>query len=165
MLQQIDSAAYYLEQRAMLDTLNFDYVWRCGCFFLHERKYDRAKYYLEMLVNNDSLSPVDLGMALNDLSICYSYMGLTELGLTTMCKSLQLRTELAKDEPEKYNVSVALASCNYAAQNAIYSIGNKEIAYKCFWEGMDLYKKLLSYSHFFSVSLANAEENYAQLLA
>lgn len=165
MLQQIDSAAYYLEQRAMLDTLNFDYVWRCGSFFLHERKYDRAKYYLEMLVNNDSLSPVDMGMALNDLSICYSYMGLTELGLTTMCKSLQLRKELAKDEPEKYNVSVALASCNYAAQNAIYSIGNKEIAYKCFWEGMDLYKKLLSYSHFFSVSLANAEENYAQLLA
>ena len=163
LLQQNDSAAYYLEKRAMLDTLSFDYVWTCGSYFLHERKYEKARYYLEMLVRNETLSPVDMGMGLNDLSICYSYMGLHSLGRETIKKSLVLREKLAKEEPEKYNVSVALAASNYAAQNAIFG-GDKDIARKYFSVGMNLYKQLLKYSEFFSVNLANVEENYGQML-
>ena len=75
-----------------------------------------------------------------------------------------MREQLAKEEPEKYNVSVALASSNYAAQNALYIGGNKDVAYKYFRIGMGLYKKLMGYTHFFSVNLANAEENFSQLL-
>lgn len=163
LLQQNDSAAYYLEKRAMLDTLSFDYVWTCGSYFLNERKYDKAKYYLELLVRNESLSPVDMGMGLNDLSICYSYMGLDSLGIETIRKSLELREKLAKDEPEKYTVSVALASSNYAAQNSLYK-GDKGIARKYFTIGMNLYKQLMTHTEFFAVNLANVEENYAQLL-
>lgn len=164
LLQQNDSAAYYLEKRAMLDTLSFDYVWTCGSYFLNERKYEKAKYYLELLVRNTSLAPVDMGMALNDLSSCYSYMGLDSLGRETIHKSLVLREQLAKEEPEKYNVSVALASSNYAAQNAIYVDGKKDVAYKYFRIGMELYKRLIGFTPFLSVNLANAEENYSQLL-
>lgn len=164
MLQQNDSAAYYLEKRALLDTLSFDYVWQCGSYFLDERKFEKAKYYLELLVRNTSLAPVDMGMALNDLSLCYSYMGLDSLGRETIHKSLVLREQLAKEEPEKYNVSVALASSNYAAQNALSIGGNKDVAYKYFLIGMGIYKKLMGYTHFFSVNLANAEENYSELL-
>lgn len=163
LLQQNDSAAYYLEKRAMLDTLSFDYVWTCGSYFLNERKYEKARYYLELLVRNETLSPVDMGMGLNDLSICYSYMGLNSLGRETIKKSLELREKLAKEEPEKYNVSVALAASNYAAQNAIFG-GNKDIARKYFSIGMNQYKQLLKYSEYFSVNLANVEENYGQLL-
>ena len=164
MLHQSDSAAYYLEKRAQLDTMSFDYVWQCGRYFLHERKYEKARYYLELLARNTSLVPVDMGVVLNDLSVCYSYMGLHSLGRETMYKSLCLREQLAKEEPEKYNVSVALASCNYAAQNCLYIDGNKDIAYKYFQIGMKLYKKLINYTHFFSVNLANVEENYSELL-
>lgn len=164
MLQQNDSAAYYLEKRALLDTLSFDYVWQCGTYFLNERKYEKARYYLELLVRNTSLAPVDRGIALNDLSLCYSYMGLVSLGRETMYKSLVLREQLAKEEPEKYKVSVALASSNYAAQNALYDDGDKDLAYKYFRIGMELNRELMGYTHFFSVNLANVEENYSQLL-
>lgn len=163
LLQQNDSAAYYLEKRAMLDTLSFDYVWTCGSYFLNERKYEKARYYLEMLVRNETLSSVDMGMGLNDLSICYSYMGLHSLGRETIKKSLELREKLAKEEPEKYKVSVALAASNYAAQNAMFD-ENKDVARKYFSVGMNLYKQLLKYSEFFSVNLANVEENYGLLL-
>ena len=164
MLQQNDSTAYYLEKRALLDTLSFDYVWQCGSYFLNERKYEKARHYLELLVRNTSLAPVDMGMALNDLSICYSYMGLDSLGRETIYKSLALREQLAKEEPEKYKVSVALASSNYAAQNALYEGGDRDAAYKYFRIGMGLYKELIGFTHFFSVNLANVEENYSQLL-
>lgn len=163
LLHQNDSAAYYLEKRAMLDTLSFDYVWTCGNYFLNVGKYEKAKYYLELLARNESLSLVDMGMGLNDLSICYSYMGLYTLGLETMRKSLEIREKLAQDEPEKYTISLALASSNYAGQNVLY-VGDKELARKYFQKGMNLYKQLLKYTEFFSVNLANVEENYAQLL-
>lgn len=163
LLQQNDSAAYYLEKRAMLDTLSFDYVWTCGSYYLNERKYEKARYYLELLTRNKTLSPVDMGMGLNDLSLCYSYMGLSSLGRETMKKSLELRMELAKEEPEKYNVSVALAACNYAAMHALFN-GEKAEAKKYFPIGMDLYRKLMKHTQFFSVNLANAEENYGIML-
>ena len=147
----------------MLDTLRFDYVWTCGSYFLNERKYEKARYYLEMLVRNETLSSVDMGMGMNDLSICYSYMGLHSLGRETIKKSLELREKLAKEEPEKYKVSVALAASNYAAQNAMFD-ENKDVAKKYFSVGMNLYKQLLKYSEFFSVNLANVEENYGLLL-
>ena len=163
LLQQNDSAAYYLEKRAMLDTLNFDYVWTCGSYFIIERKFVKAKYYLELLTRNKSLSPVDMGMGLNDLSICYLYMGLQSLGLETMKKSLDLRMQLAKEEPEKYKVSVALAACNFAAMLALFD-GNKMLAKEYFSIGMGLYRQLLAYTKFFSVNLANAEQNYGLML-
>lgn len=164
LLHQNDSAAYYLEKRAMLDTLNFDYVWTCGSYFLNERLYDKARHYLELLVRNESLSPVDMGMGLNDLSICYTYMGLDSLGLDAMRKSLELRVKLANEEPEKYSVSVALAASNIAGQIVLYYGGDNEVALNCFQVGMALYNKLLSYTEFFAVNLANVEENYAQLM-
>lgn len=164
MLHQIDSAGYYLEQRASLDTLNFDYVWRCGSFYLNQRKYDKARYYLECLVRNESLDPVDRGMALNDMAICYTQMGMFSLGRETMYQSLKLREELARSEPEKYSVSVALASSNYAGMHSLFLGGDPATAYDYFKVGMDLYEKLVQYTHFFSVNLANVQENYAQLL-
>lgn len=164
MLQQNDSAGYYLEKRASLDTLNFDYVWRCGTYYLNLRKYDKARHYLEILARNKSLAPVDMGMALNDLSICYTYLGLDSLGRATIYESLAIREELAKSEPEKYTVSVALASSNYAAQHALYQRGDTGTAYKYFKVGMELYEQLICHTHFFAVNLANVEENYAQLL-
>lgn len=163
LLQQNDSAAYYLEKRAMLDTLNFDYVWTCGSYYLIERKFVKAKYYLELLTRNKFLSPVDMGIGLNDLSICYSYMGLFSLGQETMKKSLELRMQLAKEEPEKYSVSVALAACNYAAMLGLYSEDKTQVK-KYFNIGMGLYRKLLAYTKFFAVNLANAEQNYGLML-
>ncbi len=154
-----DSAGYWLELRASKDTLDFDYVWECGSFYLNERKFEKARRYLELLTRSDRLLEVEKGIAYNDLSLCHFYMGDTLLGLTSMKKSLDIRTDLVKADPARHKVSLALASSNYAAQ--VRLIGDDTNAEHYFKLGMQLYDDLKKYSHFFSVSLANVEENYA----
>lgn len=159
---KMDSAAYYIEQRAHLDSLNFDYVWECGSFFLNEGNYVKARPYLEQVGRNPTLPKDYIALSLNDLSLCYTYMGDTELGIKTLKMSYDIRMNLLQEDPAKYKCSAALANSNYGA--TISMSDTTVIADEYFLRAISLYTDLSKCIPLFEVCLANTEENYGYYL-
>lgn len=159
---KLDSAAYYIEQRAHLDSLNFDYVWECGSFFLNEGNFVKARPYLEQVGRNLTLPKDYIALSLNDLSLCYTYMGDLELGKKTLKMSYDIRMNLLQENPAKYKCSAALANSNYGA--TISMSDTTVIADEYFQRAISLYTDLSKYIPLFEVCLANTEEIFGHYL-
>lgn len=145
-----------------MDILNFDYVWECASYFLNEGNYKKARPYYEILCQNHTLNNDFYALALNDLALCYTYMGESSLGIETMKKSYDIRMDLLKENPVKYKCSAALANSNFAG--VAFMVESSLDVEEFYKTAIDLYSELAKELPLFDVCMANSEENYGYYL-
>ena len=124
-----DSAAYYIEQRASLDTLNADWQFDAALYYQDqkqfkqsERYYARAlETYRQLAKDNPQAHEPNLAKTLNNMVTVYKRTQRFDEAETVCKEALEIRTRLAKDNAQTYERDVAttlnnLASVYYAVQ-------------------------------------------------
>lgn len=88
-----DSAAYYLEKVALLDTTNINNVLQTGVFLKSKlSQFDRAMVYYQMALRNSRATNFKPGIAtsLNNMSVIYSERGKFDDAITYVQKALDI---------------------------------------------------------------------------
>ena len=144
-----DSAAYYIQMRAELDTLNWDwqfatafYYQNQNAFVLSEKYYIRSlKMLKELVKSNPQAYESDLAMSYNNLANLYSATQRFSEGEEMHKSVLAIRERLAKANPQAYESDLAGSYNNLAM---LYSDTQR------FSESEEMYKSALKiYSHLY----------------
>ena len=117
-----DSAAYYIQMRAELDTLNWDwqfatafYYQNQNAFVLSEKYYIRSlKMLKELVKSNPQAYESDLAMSYNNLANLYSATQRFSEGEEMHKSVLAIRERLAKANPQAYESDLAMSYNNLA---------------------------------------------------
>lgn len=144
-----DSAAYYIQMRAELDTLNWDwqfatafYYQNQNAFVLSEKYYIRSlKMLKELVKSNPQAYESDLASSYNNLAILYSATQRFSESEEKYKSALAIRERLAKANPQAYESDLAGSYNNLAM---LYSDTQR------FSESEEMYKSALKiYSHLY----------------
>ncbi len=122
MQHQYDSAAYYIEQRARLDTINAEWQCNAGYYFLEQKQYSKAELYMTRFFelccrlseeNPEEYEP-DVALSLNNLAVLYSDTQRYSKSEQMYKESLEIYSRLSEDNPEVYEPDVAMSLHNLA---------------------------------------------------
>ena len=110
-----DSAAFYIEQRANLDTLNADWQFDAGNYFQDQNQFKQTELYLvraleirrELARSNPQAYEPALAQSLNNLANLYGRIRRYEEAEAMINEALAIRKRLAKDNPQAYDPDVA----------------------------------------------------------
>ena len=143
-----DSAAYYIEQRANLDTLNSLWQFNAAHHFQDQNQFKQAeKYYVRALeINrrqakeNPQAYEAELLPPLNNLANVYRYTQQFKESEATYKEALEISRRLAKDNPPTYKPNVAQTLNNLATlYHATRRFDEAEAMYK---EALEIYQLL-----------------------
>ena len=117
-----DSAAYYIETLAELDTTNADwqydaghYYYKQNCFVQSQKFCSRALESRRCLAKeNPQAYESNLAMTLNSCAILYYYIQRLTESETMYSEALEIYRRLAKDNPQAYEPDLAQALNNLA---------------------------------------------------
>ena len=109
-----DSAAYYIEQRALLDTTNVDWLYDAANYFKESGKYDKSLALFLMGHNqSDGYNDADL---LKNAAEMYSRLGYDDKAIPLFEEAIERYKELASDSIRLlfnlYNCYSRLGTCN-----------------------------------------------------
>ena len=126
MQHEYDSAAYYIEQRARIDTLNAGWQFDAGVYLYEQKQYSKAEKYLEsyLKLSRDLIkSDGSYAMALIALADLYKNIQRYSDAEQMYEESLEILRKLAKENPQVYDsyVAVALALAILYADTQRYS--------------------------------------------
>ena len=119
---QYDSAAYYIELRAELDTTNARWQYDAGKYYFDQKLYKKTiPYYEKSLVLYRHLAQTDsqfykpyLALSLNSLANAYSVTNRFAESETLYKESLNILQILAQANPQAYELSLAKTLGNLA---------------------------------------------------
>jgi len=119
---QFDSAAYYIVQRAELDTMNADWQHEAALFLADQNQFKQAElYYNKAYVvlegemdtdNNDFLRRKS--SLLHNMALLYYYTRRFDKSEYMYKQALKIRQRLAKDNPHAYERDMAMTLNNLA---------------------------------------------------
>ena len=143
MQHEYDSAAYYIEQRARIDTLNAEWQSDAGKYLYKQKQYSKAEKYLEssLKLSRDLIkSDGSYAMALIALANLYSDTQRYSDAEQMYEESLEIRRKLSKENPQVYESDVAAALYNLAD---LYSDTQRySEAEQMYEESLEIYRKL-----------------------
>lgn len=121
MQHQNDSAAYYIELRARLDTLNVEWQLNAGDFIVvYFVNYEKAISYYQRALNNSiikkGLMHHDVSTCYNNLGYIYSDQGKYEEALNYYIRSLEIDKELLGDNHQEVATSYSNIGVLYSEQ-------------------------------------------------
>ncbi len=109
-----DSAAYYIEQRALLDTTNVDWLYEAANYFKESGKYDKA-LTLFLIGHNQSDVHNDADLLKNAAEM-YSRLGYDNKAIPLFEEAIERYKDLASDSTillfNLYNCYSRLGTCN-----------------------------------------------------
>ena len=124
-----DSAAYYIELRAELDTTNARWQFDAASYLYDQNQFRKSSTYYERALEtyrrlaklNPQAYESDVAATLNNLAILYSITRRFEEGEAMYKETLEIYRHLAKSNPQAYEPDVAgtldnLAILYYSAQ-------------------------------------------------
>ena len=165
-----DSAAYYIELRAELDTTNADWQFEAGCYFLKQNQFARAEpYYEEALEgyrclarSNPQAYEPDLAMTLNNLAVLYNATQRFSESEAMYKEALEIYRRLARSNPQAYEPDLAMTLNNLAyLYSGTQRFSESETKYK---EALDIRRRLArSNSQAYEPDLAMTLNNLALL--
>jgi hypothetical protein len=105
-----------------------------------------------------------LGLTLTNLSIAHSQLGKSDQALAYAKQALDIRQQLAKDKPERFEPDWAISLSNYA--NRLADVGNTTQALDCAKQALDIRQRLAKYKpERFEPDFATSLGNYANHLS
>ena len=138
MQHQYDSAACYIEKRAMLDTTNVEWQFAVASYNYNQKQYHKSEDYNIKALNlirrsaaqNSEYNESDLARTLNNLaSLYYKMHRISESELMYM-ESLDIYRKLATQNPQIYEPEVANTLNNLASlYSKMYRISESELMY------------------------------------
>ena len=150
----IDSATFYIELRAELDTTNVQWQFDAGLYIQEQASYSKhfgaKKYYLRIL-NMFESNKTDVSFGYNlimnstvklNLGILYNQEGKNDEALESLFESLEERRKYAKQSPNP-NDEGHVAWVLVTIANKEISSGNLEDAKKHLDEVAEIYQRLL----------------------
>ncbi|MBR5603948.1 MAG: tetratricopeptide repeat protein, partial [Bacteroidales bacterium] len=165
MQHEYDSAAYYIEQRARIDTLNAEWQFGAGVYLYEQKQYSKAEKYLEsyLKLSRDLIkSDGSYAVALIVLADLYQNIQRYSDAEQMYEESLEICRKLAKDNPQVYEsyVSVAL---NALAELYIVTQRYSE-AEQMYEESLEILRKLAKDNpQVYESYVANALNAFANL--
>ena len=121
MQHEYDSAAYYIEQRARIDTLNVEWQSDAGMYLFEQKKYNIAETYMQRslklsrdLMKSDYSFVTYVEVSLHNLALLYKDTQRYSESERMYVESLEICRKLAKDNPQVYEPDVAAALYNLA---------------------------------------------------
>ena len=139
---QHDSASYYIELRAVLDTTNAEWQFDAARYFQKQNQFRKSRIYYEraleicrrLSLSNPQAYDPDVAMTLNNLAILYSDTQRLSESELMYKEALEIRRRLAQSNPQAYDPDVAQTLNNLAH---LYQ------KTKCFSESELMYKEAL----------------------
>ena len=164
---QHDSAAYYIELRAELDTANTEWQFDAANYLLRQNQSDKAETYLLRLlcdISRQSDDIIFLGMkasVLNNIGILYEQI--RQAGKSEACylQALQIRNQLALLDTV-YAPVVAQSQGNLAQYYA--TEGRTVEAHQMFTKAIAALQGIAEQQPQYSSTLASIKSNFALLL-
>ncbi len=165
MQHEYDSAAYYIEQRARIDTLNVEWQFDAGVYFYQQRKYNIAETYMQRslrlsrdLIKSDDSFVTYVAVSLHNLALLYKDTQRYYEAEQMHKESLEMYREFMKDNPQVYEQDVAM-SINALAGLYIDTQRYSE-AEHMLKESYEIYRKLSKensqvYEHDVAIALYN----------
>ena len=143
MQHEYDSAAYYIEQRARIDTLNAEWQFGAGVYLYEQKQYSKAEKYLEsyLKLSRDLIkSDGSYAVALIVLADLYQNIQRYSDAEQMYEESLEICRKLAKDNPQVYEsyVSVVL----YALAELYLVTQRYSDAEQMYEESLEILRKL-----------------------
>ena len=122
MQHEYDSAAYYIEQRARIDTLNVEWQLDAGEYLYEQKQYSKAEKYLESslklsrdLIKSDGSYVNYVAQSLHNLALLYADTQRYSESERMFEESLEILRKLAKENPQVYEADVAMTLNNLAS--------------------------------------------------
>ena len=147
MQHEYDSAAYYIEQRARIDTLNVEWQLDAAEYLYEQKQYSKAERYLESslklsrdLIKSDYSFVTYVAQSLNNLANLYSDTQRYSDAEQMYEESLEIYRKLSKDNPQVYESDVAMALNNLA--NLYKNIQRYSDAEQMYEESLEIRRKL-----------------------
>ncbi len=145
---QHDSATYYIELRAELDTTNADWQFEAGYYLFKQKQYHKVEhYYLRVLnsyrrlsqANSHAYEP-DVATTLNNLASLYSALHRFTESESMFKESLGIYRRLSQTNPQAYEPDVAMTLNNLAnLYSDLHRFSESESMYK---EALEIYRRL-----------------------
>ena len=166
MANQHDSAAYYIELRAELDTTNADWQYDAAYYLQKQNQYRKAQVFYErtqrLVVSNPKAYEPAVATILQNLALLYSDTQRFTEAEKMYLSALEICQRLAVSNPEAYEPDVAMT------QNNLASLYYKTQRYA---EAEKMYLSVLKICHRLAASnpevyephLASAQHNLALL--
>ena len=119
---QQDSAAYYIELRANLDTTNVNWMFDAASFFLTQNNINKSESYFIQILSyvrtqletGSHEYDLDLSRILNNLAILYSKSNRIKEAENMFFEAISIRRQLAEENPFVYEPYLAQSLNNLA---------------------------------------------------
>ena len=141
---QWDSAAYYIETRAELDTTNVDWQYDAAYYFYQQNDFICAEKYfsreLTIVRKNQNYNNYSLSASLSNLAVLYKdTQRLTESEAMHL-EALEICRRLAKDDPQTYENDLATTQRNLGA--LYYRMQRFTESEKLYLEALEIHRRL-----------------------
>ena len=145
---QHDSASYYIELRAVLDTTNAEWQFDAARYFQKQNQFRKSRIYYEraleicrrLSLSNPQAYDPDVAMTLNNLAILYSDTQRLSESELMYKEALEIFRRHAQSNPQAYEPDVAMTLNNLAI---LYSdtqrLSESELMYK---EALEIRRRL-----------------------
>ncbi len=145
---QHDSAAYYIELRAELDTINAKWQYNAGYYYEEQNQHKKAEIYYaraleifrQLAAANPQAYEPDLAHTLNNLAILYSKTQRFTESEEMYKEALEIFRRLAATKPQAYEPNVAMTLNNLA--NLYYLIKHFTESEAMHKETLEIYQRL-----------------------
>ncbi len=136
---QHDSASYYIELRAVLDTTNAEWQFDAAYYLQKQNQFRESGIYYERVLEirrrlaqfNPQAYEPDVSTTLNNLAILYYKTQRFTEGEALYKESLEIRRRLARSNPQAYEPDVAATLNNLAnLYKATQRLSESELMYK-----------------------------------
>ena len=140
---QHDSASYYIELRAVLDTTNAEWQFDAAYYLQKQNQFRESGIYYERVLEirrrlaqfNPQAYEPDVSTTLNNLAILYYKTQRFTEGEALYKESLEIRRRLARSNPQAYEPDVAATQ---------YNMGLLKMDMKCYEEAIPALEEALS---------------------
>ena len=156
-----DSAAYYLELRASLDTTYFEWVNEAGLYNNYLAHYSKALYYFQLFLQQAKLQLGDTSdvtaSAYNNVGNTYERMGEYDKAAAYYATALQIRETME-------NADLGSIAVSYNNVGTIYyRLANYKEALKYFHKTLSIEEKIFGQDHIYVAldlnNIANVYQN------